>query len=78
MATYDLTKTIPAASELAADDILNCTYTGSEISIQLAAGKYKIEAYGAAGATNTRNTSYAGGEGGYSYGTISFLSLIHI
>ena len=71
MATYDLTKEIPDPSVLAADDILNCTYTGSEISITLAAGKYKIEAYGAAGATNTRNTNYKGGEGGYSYGTIS-------
>ena len=71
MATYDLTKEIPDTSVLAADDILNCPYSGSEISIKLAAGKYKIEAYGAAGATNTRATSVLGGEGGYSYGTIS-------
>lgn len=74
MATYDLTQTIPAASDLATGDILNCTYTGAEINITLPAGKYKIEAYGAAGATNTRNTSFTGGEGGYSYGTISFTS----
>lgn len=71
MATYDLTKTIPSADDLVADDILNCTYTGSEISVELPAGRYKIEAYGAAGATNTRNTSFTGGEGGYSYGTLS-------
>lgn len=71
MATYDLTKTIPAAEDLLADDILNCTYTGSEISVELPAGRFKIEAYGAAGATNTRNTKYTGGEGGYSYGTLS-------
>ena len=74
MATYDLTQTIPAASDLATGDILNCTYTGAEINITLPAGKYKIEAYGAAGATNTKNTSFTGGEGGYSYGTISFTS----
>lgn len=71
MATYDLTKSIPAASDILADDILNCTYTGAEIAVSLPAGRYKIEAYGAAGATNTRNTTYKGGEGGYSYGTIS-------
>lgn len=71
MATYDLTTTIPASSDLIADDILNCTYSGSEISIELAPGRYKIEAYGGAGGTNSRNSKYTGGEGGYSYGTIS-------
>lgn len=71
MATYDLTTSIPSAANLAAGDTLNCTYTGSEIVLTLAPGKYKIEAYGAAGGTTTRNTNYKGGEGGYSYGTLS-------
>lgn len=71
MATYDLTKEIPAAADLLADDILNCTYTGSEITIELPAGSFKLECYGAAGTKAGRYTSLLGGEGGYSYGTLS-------
>lgn len=71
MATYDLTKTIPAPEDLLADDILNCAYTGSEITIELPAGKFKLEAYGSAGTKAGRYASLLGGEGGYSYGTLS-------
>jgi hypothetical protein len=47
MATYDLTSSIPAASSLAAGDILNCPYSGTYKTVELPAGTYKLEVWGA-------------------------------
>lgn len=69
MATYDLTSSIPAASSLAAGDILNCPYSGAKKEITLPKGKYKLEVWGAQG--GYRSNSTYGGKGGYSYGTIN-------
>ena len=69
MATYDLTSSIPAASSLAAGDILNCPYSGEKKEIILPKGKYKLEVWGAQG--GYRSSSTYGGKGGYSYGTIN-------
>ena len=69
MATYDLTSSIPAASALAAGDILNCPYSGAKKEITLPKGKYKLEVWGAQG--GYRSSSSYGGKGGYSYGTIN-------
>ena len=69
MATYDLTSNIPAASSLAAGDILNCPYSGAKKEITLPKGKYKLEVWGAQGGYRS-NATY-GGKGGYSYGTIN-------
>lgn len=69
MATYDLTSNIPAASALAAGDILNCPYSGAKKEIILPKGKYKLEVWGAQG--GYRSSSSYGGKGGYSYGTIN-------
>lgn len=66
--TYDLTATIPA--QIATGDILNCPYSGAAVNITLPKGTYKLECWGAQG--GSYNTSYLGGYGGYSYGTISF------
>ena len=69
MATYDLTSSIPAASQLAAGDILNCPYSGSAKSVTLPQGTYKLEVWGAQG--GYRSSTTYGGKGGYSYGTIT-------
>ena len=69
MATYDLTSSIPAASSLAAGDILNCPYSGVKKEITLPKGKYKLEVWGAQG--GYRSSASYGGKGGYSYGTIT-------
>ena len=66
MATYDLTSSIP--SKIQTGDILNCPYSGSKKTITLPKGKYKLECWGAQGGNYT--TSYLGGMGGYSVGTI--------
>lgn len=44
MTTYDLTSSIPSSSSLLAGDILNCPYSGSNITITLPAGAYTFEA----------------------------------
>lgn len=67
MATYDLASTTP--SNLAVNDIINCSYSGSKKSITLPAGKYKLQVWGAQGGYRS-NSSY-GGKGGYSIGTIT-------
>ena len=69
MATYDLTESIPAASAIETGDILNCPYSGDYVTISLPAGTYKLECWGAQG--GSFNTSYIGGKGGYSYGSLT-------
>lgn len=64
--TYDLTSTTP--SKLKTGDILNCPYSGTAKSITLPKGTYKLECWGAQGGSYS---SYYGGNGGYSYGTIT-------
>lgn len=67
MATYDLTSTTPTS--FAANDIINCPYSGAKKSITLPPGKYKLEVWGAQG--GYRSSSTYGGMGGYSVGTIT-------
>lgn len=64
--TYDLTSIIP--TEIVTGDILNCPYSGTAKSITLPKGTYKLECWGAQGGSYS---SYYGGNGGYSYGTIT-------
>lgn len=70
MATYDLTSTIP--SKIKTGDILNCPYSGTYKSITLPKGTYKLECWGAQG--GSYSTSYYGGKGGYSVGTLNLSS----
>lgn len=65
MAVYDLTQSIPAASALVPGDILNCPYSGSTKTIQLPAGRWKLQCWGAQGGsgydaevTTSTSTSY--------------------
>ena len=65
MAIYDLTQSIPAASALVPGDILNCPYSGSVKTIQLPAGRWKLQCWGAQGGggadaevTTSTNTYY--------------------
>ena len=65
MAVYDLTQNIPAASALQYGDILNCPYSGSAKTVQLPAGRWKLQCWGAQGGdgydaevTTTTSTSY--------------------
>ena len=67
--TYDLTSSIPAATDLRTGDILNCPYSGTYKTIILPKGTYKLECWGAQG--GSYNTTYVGGKGGYSYGTLT-------
>lgn len=71
MATYDLTQSIP--SKFKTDDILNCPYSGSAVSIALPKGTYKLECWGAQGGNANQDTSanYLGANGGYSVGTLT-------
>ena len=64
--TYDLTSTIP--SKIKTGDILNCPYSGSAKSITLPKGQYKLECWGAQGGSYS---TYYGGAGGYSVGTLT-------
>ena len=69
--TYDLTSSspIPAATDLRTGDIINCPYSGTYKTITLPKGTYKLECWGAQG--GSYNTTYIGGKGGYSYGTLT-------
>ena len=63
---YDLTSAIP--NRIKTGDILNCPYSGSVKSITLPKGQYKLECWGAQGGNYS---SYQGGYGGYSAGTLT-------
>lgn len=65
MATYDLSSTTPQKIETG--DILNCPYTGAFKSITLYPGTYKLQVWGARGATFSATPGY----GGYSVGTLN-------
>ena len=75
MATYDLASTSP--SVIVIGDILNCSYSGAVKSIELPAGTYKLEVWGASGGIgpdgNDRyQTKYkVQGLGGYSVGILN-------
>lgn len=66
---YDLTVTTP--TKIQTGDILNCPYSGSMKSVILPKGTYVLECWGAQGGNGYGNTSYPGGKGGYSKGTIT-------
>lgn len=66
---YDLTVTTP--TKIQTGDILNCPYSGSMKSVILPKGTYVLECWGAQGGNGSGNTSYPGGKGGYSKGTIT-------
>lgn len=66
MATYDLTT--DTITTLVKDDILNCPYSGSSVSVTLPKGTFQLECWGAQGGTYS---SYYGGAGGYSIGTLT-------
>lgn len=66
---YDLTVTTP--TKIQTGDILNCPYSGSMKSVILPKGTYVLECWGAQGGNGNGNTSYPGGKGGYSKGTIT-------
>lgn len=68
MAIYNLVEKIP--SNIYTSDILNCPYSGKEISIKLPKGKYKLECWGAQGG-NALSYGSVGGKGGYSCGTLT-------
>lgn len=63
---YNLTSAIP--NRIKTGDILNCPYSGSVKSITLSKGQYKLECWGAQGGNYS---SYQGGYGGYSAGTLT-------
>lgn len=71
MTNYDLTMTTPLTSELVAGDIINCPYSGSSKTIELPAGTYQLECWGAQG--GNYSTTYTGGKGGYSTGQLSLI-----
>ena len=70
MAIYDLTSSIPSASNIKTGDILNCPYSGRKITLTLPAGTYKLQTWGAEGGENPSNKGTPG-KGGYSEGTLT-------
>lgn len=71
MATYDLTSITP--SKIKTGDILNCPYSGDYKTILLPKGRYKLECWGAAGGTVSKDssTSTPSNYGGYAVGTLN-------
>ena len=67
MATYD-GNSISTSEGLKNNDIINFAYKGAVRNFTLVKGTYKLEVWGAQG--GNYNTSYLGGAGGYSVGTI--------
>ena len=69
--TYDLTSSspVPAAKDIRTGDIINCPYSGSYKTIELPAGIYQLECWGAQG--GSFNSTYIGGKGGYSAGILT-------
>lgn len=65
MATYDIDDV--DVSALKSGDIINCDYSGLAKSITLPTGQYQLECWGAQGGSYS---SYNGGAGGYSVGTL--------
>ena len=78
MATYDLTASIPVASTPVKGDMLNYTYSRFIKFIQLPAGQYKLECWGAQGgngsATQSSHINGVGGNGGYAKGQLPLSS----
>lgn len=65
-----------AACPFPVGDVKNFSYTGSYQEIELPAGQYKLQCWGAQGGSNGTNSTYgitakAGGKGGYSEGIIT-------
>lgn len=76
MATYDITQSSFKVEDIIDGDILNCPYTGSETSITLPPGTYKLTAIGATGNfggnRSTTNATYTKvGGGGTSIGNFT-------
>ena len=68
-----------AACPFPVGEVRNYGYTGSYQEVELPAGKYKLQCWGAQGGSNGTNSSYgitaqAGGKGGYSEGVITLSS----
>lgn len=61
MATYNLTSSIPKYYLIKAGDILNCPYSGVKKTVQLPAGQYKFECWGAQGGTGYTSTGSPSG-----------------
>lgn len=65
-----------AACPFPVGDVKNYAYTGSYQTVELPAGKYRLQCWGAQGGSNGTNSTYgitaqAGGKGGYSEGIIT-------
>lgn len=79
--TVDGTKSVnltvrQGANPFPVGKVQNFSYTGSYQEVELPAGKYKLQFWGAQGGSNGTNSSYgitakAGGKGGYSEGVIT-------
>lgn len=79
--TLDGTKSVnltvsQAACPVPVGNVLNFAYTGSFQEVELPAGEYKLQCWGAQGGSNDTNSTYgitaqAGGKGGYSEGVIT-------
>lgn len=67
MATYNGNNTIDTTA-LKVGDVITFAYSGAAKSISLPAGTYKLQVWGAQGGTYS---TYTGGAGGYSVGTIT-------
>lgn len=68
MATYD-GSSLTTTKGLKSGDIINYAYSGASKTLTLVKGQYKLECWGAQGGNYT--TSYLGGAGGYSIGTLN-------
>jgi len=64
---YDISN-ITSSTKLNVGDIINIPYSGAAKNITLPAGKFKLQCWGAQGGTYS---TYTGGAGGYSVGTLT-------
>ena len=71
MATYDLTSSVPSASNIQTGDILNCPYSGNSVSVTLPVGTFILEGWGEQCGSSGSNSNNSGGKGGYSTGILT-------
>ena len=70
------TYTISMSEDIQIGTVLTYSYTGAEQSVELPAGQYQLQCWGAQGGTSAANSNYgitekAGGKGGYSEGVLT-------
>lgn len=71
---WESTKVWPVFTGLEPGTTFKFNYTGNVQSVDLPAGKYKLQCWGAQGGRSYKGSSGAGSKGGYSEGVLTLTS----